>query len=404
MRQIAFWLSLLLIFAIPWENSAHIEGLGSLAKLIGVAAAGMWIATVARSGEFRRLSLFQTTAILFILWNGVSVLWSVDIDSTLERAITYAQTLALVIILWDLYRTPESLRSGMQAYVFGAFMCVALLAHVYFYGGGADARRLTAEGANPNVLAFGLVLALPMAWYLARLDSASRAGLWLRLANLAYLPAACLAIVLTGSRAAMGSALVALGFMVFSLSQLRPLGRVLLLAVVIGSPALALPYFSPETIERISSMTYEVGDGSYGGRNVVWREAAELLASRPWLGIGSGAFITAAVETRKAPHNFVISLLVELGIIGFSLFVAVIVVTGVMALRQDRWMCRMWLALLLMWVLNAAVHNYEDKKHTWVLFSFVAIGAGLTQRDRNAAALPASEAEAVTDEATDAPA
>ena len=131
------------------------------------------------------------------------------------RAITYAQTLALVVILWDLYRTPESLRSGMQAYVFGAFVCVvALLAHAYFYEGGADARRLSAVGFNPNVAAFGLMLGIPLAWYLARLDAESRAGLWLRWSNLIYLPAASLAIVLTGSRAAMGSALVAFGFMV----------------------------------------------------------------------------------------------------------------------------------------------------------------------------------------------
>jgi O-antigen ligase len=135
---------------------------------------------------------------------------------------------------------------------------------------------------------------------------------------------------------------------------------------------------------------------------MVWGEAAELLASRPWLGIGSGAFTAAAVETRKAPHNFVVSLLVEVGIIGFSLFAAVIVATGLMALRQDRWMCRLWLAMLLMWALNAAVHNYEDKKHTWVLFSFVAIGAGLPQRDGNSAALPTSQGGAVIDGATDA--
>ena len=50
MRQIAFWLSLALIFAIPWENSAKFEGLGSLAKLIGVAVAGAWAAAVARTG------------------------------------------------------------------------------------------------------------------------------------------------------------------------------------------------------------------------------------------------------------------------------------------------------------------------------------------------------------------
>ena len=72
--------------------------------------------------------------------------------------------------------------------------------------------------------------------------------------------------------------------------------------------------------------------------------------------------------------------LVEVGIIGFALFAAVIASTALGALAQERWLRRLWLTLLLIWVLNAAVHNYEDKKHTWVYFSFVAIGAGLVER------------------------
>ena len=380
MRQIAFWLSLLLISAIPWENSAKFDGVGSLAKLIGVALAVMWAAAVARSGEFRGFRLFHGLALLFMLWNGVSMLWSVDVDGTAERARTYAQTLVLVVVLWDLYRTPESLRAGMQAYVLGAFVCVGLLAHAYFFQGGADARRLTAVGFNPNVAAFGLVLGLPMAWYLARLDETWRRKRLLRWLNLIYLPAAMLAMVQTGARSAMVSALFAFAFMALSLGRLKPSTRVAFLVAVVAGPALALPYLSLEKVERIVSTGDEVGDASFGGREAVWSEGLELLAARPWLGIGSGGFTTAAVETRKAPHNFVVSLLVEVGIIGFSLFAAVIAATALAALRQERWLRRLWLTLLLIWVLNAAVHNYEDKKHTWVYFSFVAIGAGLAER------------------------
>jgi O-antigen ligase len=380
MRQIAFWLSLLLIFAIPWENSAKFDGVGSLAKLIGVAVAGLWAAAVARSGEFRQLRLFHVLTLLFILWNGISLLWSIDGDLTIERARTYAQTLVLVVILWDLYRTPESLRAGMQAYVLGAFVCVGLLAHAYFFQGGADARRLTAVGFNPNVAAFGLVLGLPMAWYLARLDETWRTKRLLRWLNLIYLPAATLAMVQTGARSAMVSALVAFGFMALSLGRVKPSTRVAFLLAVIAGPALALPYLSLEKLERIASTSDEVGDASFGGREAVWGEGFELLASQPWLGIGSGGFTTAAVETRKAPHNFAVAILVEIGIIGFSLFMAVIAATAIGALAQERWLRRLWLTLLLIWVLNAAVHNYEDKKHTWVYFSFVAIGAGLAER------------------------
>lgn len=381
MRQIAFWLSLLLIFAVPWENSAKIDGLGSLAKLLGVATAGMWIAAVARSGEFRTPARFQLLTLLFVLWNCLSVLWSIDIDSTLERSITYVQTLLLVVILWDVYRTPDALRAGMQAYVLGAWVCVGLLAHAYFFQGGADARRLTAVGFNPNVAAFGLVLGLPLAWYLARLDDAARGGRLLRWLNVLYLPVAPLAMVQTGARSALASAAVALAYMVLSLGRLGPVGRVAFLAAALAAPALALPYISVEKLERIASTSDEVGDRSFGGREAVWGEGLDLFAAHPWLGVGSGGFTTAAVETRKAPHNFVISLLVEVGMVGLALFAAVLLSTGLSAFQQERWLSRLWLALLVIWMMNAAVHNYEDKKHTWIYFSFVAVGAGLSRRE-----------------------
>jgi O-antigen ligase len=318
--------------------------------------------------------------LLFVIWNGVSILWSIDPVLTTERARTYVQTLVLVVVLWDLYRTPEQLRAGMQAYVLGAFVCVGLLGHAYFFEGGADARRLTVAGFNPNVAAFGIVLGLPMAWYLARLapgPSPPRALQWL---NLIYLPAAMLAMVQTGARSAMASSVLALGFMALSLPRLKPAARVAFVLAVIAAPALALPHLSLEKIQRIASTSDEVEDASFGGREAVWSEGFALLAAHPWLGVGSGSFTTAAVETRKAPHNFAVSILVEIGIIGFSLFAAVLGVTALGALRQERWLRRLWLTLLLIWVLNAAVHNYEDKKHTWVFFSFVAVGAGLADR------------------------
>jgi O-antigen ligase len=365
MRQIAFWLSLLLIFAIPWENSAKFEGL---------------VAAVARSGELRGFRQFHVLTLLFVIWNGVSILWSIDPVLTTERARTYVQTLILVVVLWDLYRTPEQLRAGMQAYVLGAFVCVGLLGHAYFFEGGADARRLTVAGFNPNVAAFGIVLGLPMAWYLARLAPGPWLPRVLPWVNLLYLPAAMFAMVQTGARSAMASSLLALGFMALSLPRLKPTARVAFVLAAIAAPALALPHLSLEKLDRIASTSDEVGDASFGGREAVWAEGFALLAAHPWLGVGSGSFTTAAVETRKAPHNFAVSILVEIGIIGFSLFAAVLGVTALGALRQERWLRRLWLTLLLIWVLNAAVHNYEDKKHTWVFFSFVAVGAGLADR------------------------
>jgi hypothetical protein len=53
MRRVAIWLSLVLIFAIPWENMVLIGGLGTLGKALGILVAAFWVITVISTGRLR---------------------------------------------------------------------------------------------------------------------------------------------------------------------------------------------------------------------------------------------------------------------------------------------------------------------------------------------------------------
>ena len=62
MRKIAFWLALVLLFMIPWENSVIVDGVGRISRLMGILVAAFWLGTVLATGKFRQLRPFLCKA------------------------------------------------------------------------------------------------------------------------------------------------------------------------------------------------------------------------------------------------------------------------------------------------------------------------------------------------------
>ena len=134
MHRIAYLLSLLLVFTIPWENAVTIGDWGTLTRAIGAAAAVSWILSAVLSRRIRRPHLFHVFLFLFLLWNLASLFWSESIDDTIQRILTYVQLTALAWILWDLYDTPAALRSALVAYILGAYVSLGSLISNYITG------------------------------------------------------------------------------------------------------------------------------------------------------------------------------------------------------------------------------------------------------------------------------
>ncbi len=142
MRTITYWLSLLLIFTIPWENSLNLESLGRISRVIGFMVTIFWLATVLFTGKIRKPNSFHVAIYLFILWNMVTILWSLNPDRTISRIQTYLQLFVLVLILWDFYSEPLALKAGLQAYVLGAYVSIISTIYNYNHGNTYQLRRL----------------------------------------------------------------------------------------------------------------------------------------------------------------------------------------------------------------------------------------------------------------------
>ena len=384
LRKTAFWLSVIFIFIIPWESGAVVEGVGPVARGVGLAVTAFWLGVVLITGRFRRLHPFHIAVLLFLLWNVMSLLWTINTQRTFDRLETYVQLTVMVFLIWDLYTTKNRVRIGLQAYVLGAYITVWSVLGNYFSGvTTGQSGRFSGFNFNENTLALILVIALGFAWYLAvsaNVDEQKKRswGYLLRLANYAFVPLALFAIILTASRTAVISAIPFFWFMLGSTTRLKPSSR-LLVAVGMVIALLFLQPLVPQTsIERLSTTSGELTEGDLNGRRQLWEIGKEAFLQRPINGWGSGVFKT--LSGGQVAHNTYLSVLAESGFIGFVFFSAMMFTALFQVKKLDKLMAVLWLTIFLSWAIGVSSMTWELRKPTWLIMSLaLASGHALAQ-------------------------
>jgi O-antigen ligase len=311
---------------------------------------------------------------LFFLWYTVSFFWSIDPESTLGAIETFIQMAGFMLILWDLYTTPEAVRAGLQAYVLGAYVSIASAVANYLAASQFAYGRYSATGFQPNSLGFVLALGIPLAWHLAASGENGKKHQVLRFVNYAFIPAAIFAISLTATRFAMLAILPAFLFGISTFVRLKPFPRVLIFVILAGA-LFALPSLIPRySIERLATTTDELGAGDLSGRVTIWQQGLDVFAEHPLLGVGGFAF-PMAVESGRSAHNSFLVVLVELGIMGFVLFGIVLAMAVYNAIHQQKWDARFWLTILLVWALGGSAMSWAHAKPTWLFLSLLVAAA-----------------------------
>ena len=169
----------------------------------------------------------------------------------------------------------------------------------------------------------------------------------------------------------------------------------MLLSAVLVSALLVLQPLVPQaSFQRLATIRASIESVDLGGRADIWREGITVFSEHPLLGVGSGAFRSAA-ELGRAPHNFVVSLTVELAIIGFGIFTIILAMAVYYARYQPKLIFRLWLTILLVWVLSAMTHNFEHDKPIWLFLSLVFVGAALSEKRDERATLAIRGGQAI---------
>jgi hypothetical protein len=146
----------------------------------------------------------------FVVWQGFSVIWSIEPDRTwnyVNRALIYLAFLLLGLVAGTMRRAPVY-AAACLAVVTAAAVCVALATKI-FPGLSAETERV-ARLSSPvgywNVLALLTVFALPLALWIAAPRTRQD---WLRAAGVLYLYTALVALLLTFSRGGVAVGIVA---------------------------------------------------------------------------------------------------------------------------------------------------------------------------------------------------
>ncbi len=373
MSKAAFWSLWCFVFVLPWDVLTNLPVVGSIPRLVGLAASAVGVLYILARWRVRPLSWFHMFAVLFVLWAGATSLWSVDPEATQTVFLTYLQLLVLVWLISEIAWSPARQRALFQAYVLGAGVAAVLTIHDYLSGVIAldtVAGRFAALNQDPNDLGLTFALGLPMAWYVS-LSQARGAWLWCL-----YLPLAITAILLTGSRGAVLTGLVGLSIIPWTLRRMRLRTKVALYALAAGSLVLASYLVPNASLARIASTRADIEAGYFGGRGPVWLAGLEVAREHPLVGVGAGGYPEAVEPTigqEMVAHNVLLSILVEDGTVGFLLFVAMLVALLTPLRHLPALHRRLSIVLLLTLAVGTMALSWDHRKQFWFVLGMVAV-------------------------------
>jgi len=369
-----------LVFAFPWE--ALNVGLGanlSLTKLCGFFLFGA--ACLQPKICFR----FPPKAFwLFVLYFFFYALLAIFRDATYDRSIvmggfSFAQLLVLFWLSFNLMRDERVVKGFLLAFI-GA--CLSLTIGAIFIdgvvGGDKHGDRLNALGQNPNTtgatLALGLVALLGLAY--GRQESDTK-NLFLALVPFLLLGGF---MVMTGSRGAMLSFAIGIAFFVLKGGNIQTKIGLGLIAILGGVALVMLAFqFSPQSLERIERSAME---GEIAGRDVIYIEAAGMVNEKPLIGWGPVRYRHELAKrvgyyaVARDPHNLILKLLLEVGILG-----AIPFFLGIGSCAWAAWKARggpegsLPLSILVTLLMLNMSHTWDNRKIFWIILAYALVSA-----------------------------
>jgi O-antigen ligase len=377
LRKAAWFLLLILAFAIPWEYSLDLGApLGNVARILGLLLLLAAVPAVLQAGRMRTPGPLQVLVLALFLWFCCTYFFTIDQAMTLEKMRGYFQEMMIVWLVWEFAESPGDLRALLRAFVAGSWV-LALLTLASFSSPEAIAEgqiRFAAYGQDPNDVARFLDMGFPLAALL--LNGESR---WPeRLLALGYLPLGLFAVVLTASRGGFLAALAALAGCGFVLARghfRAVVASVLALPAVAAALWFTVPH---EIFERLATIPGQLQGGDLNQRVNIWSAGWHAFARAPLFGSGAGTFVAAAgLAPADTAHNTVLSIAVGGGLCALTLAAFILVVT-VRSILKTRGPLRLALAFaLLVWLVTALVASVEESRTTWLLFALIALAGRL---------------------------
>ncbi|MDP2998372.1 MAG: O-antigen ligase family protein [Bryobacterales bacterium] len=374
-QRAAWALLCLFVFSIPWEKSIQAPGVATLSHLFGILAFAAGAVVAIRRGSIRTPNLAMAFAALWVLWSALTYFWSLDRQATLTRAITLAELLAMLWLIWDACHTPLRQTQLMKFYVWGAVAASASTFLRYFQGRQTYYRRYTAPGFDPNDFGLILALSIPIALYLAL-----RARGWQRWCYRAAVLTVISAVLLTASRTALIATFAAFAFALWTWREAdlwQRISTALLLALLVSG----MLHFAPTpSRNRLATISNEITRGTLHNRTLIWKAGLKVLKRHPAAGVGAAAYPEAVRPQLGIPgvpghqyvaHNTFLSVLVEGGLVGFGLYALLLGTLALFVWNMRATERALWSVVAAVWLVGVSTLTWEHYKPGWLLMALM---------------------------------
>jgi O-antigen ligase len=230
--------------------------------------------------------------------------------------------------------------------------------------------RVNLNNINANYLAYGLVTLLPLLYIMINIKKANKI-------YYGMLILFTMAIFLTGSRGALSSLLI----FYFLFSVKKPIFGFGIFIVILSSFAILLGFYDNLPTYWQARFDFHNVDNNEidwtSGRDQTWAFALKTINENFLLGIGPNNFGEISGFSIGV-HNVFLSLLVETGIIGFSLYFLILVSIFFFIIKKDFYIGFM-LALIELPIFLTGV--WESSPVLWVVLSLLIAYVVLFHKD-----------------------
>jgi exopolysaccharide production protein ExoQ len=385
---VAIWRPVTLFYAycaaIPFNFALPPGPAGTVARIAGLA---FFVGYLIRRPDSLRPNTVPAAGWVLVVWTLLSTLWAVDTGTGFEAWLSLAQLFAITILVASLVATnPAILRKALWSYALSATLTAVLGNLSYFQGAAGDAARAAAFADQDPALYASLVL--PAAIFLMdEVQSRSRPVL-LRVLAAGAVTACVVALALSGTRSAWVGILVATVVWVIVQREPRQMLSVAALSCGVVILVASVPGIGDFLLGRV-----QLSLATGAGRTDIWAVGLGMLAAAPLLGVGFGNFPLAftpyaiaqasassaggALFAGRAPHNVLLGISVETGLLGGLLLVAFFA-SALLPSTSDRTGTMLRVALISLFVQSMFL-DILLQKQLW-LFLALAFGFAASRR------------------------
>jgi O-antigen ligase len=379
----------LYVLLVPMDPFLQISpSFGTLTKLIAISVGAAFLFWLVRNHRYSKPDKVVFVWLALLVWMALSVMWALDPIDALQKLATYAQLIALYIVISLMPIGKSEYQTFLIAIavcgIVGAAGCVYLYDSGYFVAKdivqGTEATRLIVKYGDTSLEpdAFSAALLLPLAiittWALQRRRA---------LAKIALIVMALLivgGIYVNGSRGAELALAVMVAYMIARGRFKGPLTTVAIVALLVSFVMPNSPWL------RFGTALQTGGSG----RLSIWKVGIEAFKHNWLLGGGVGNFPTAYDQSfitvyqrvyaywHRAPHDMIIEFAVELGVIGLILLLSAwyLQLRSLSVIPKSSDLYDMRIAIEAAYVavfVSALFVGLMDYKFTWLLFGLIAV-------------------------------